>query len=198
MVQTKVTPTQMLVRGIGVGFVATQVLDLVSIYLYENLKAEDRLHEDRVRGGHQAYEVMVDKIARNSDRRLSEPQIKYWGWKFHRLFGLFGGVQYMLLRRFFPKVSKGMGLNYGVGFFLLADQFLIYLVGATPGPAKFSWKTHLRGAVAHIAYGVAAELTARSFDRISSYENGTGMAKAEDLVRGTRGYRESAAPQAFA
>lgn len=175
---------QTVARGIGTGFLATQALDLVSIWLYENLDWKTREHEDTARSGRQAYEVAVDKIARGLGYSLSEDQLKFWGWKFHRAFGLLGGLQYLLLRRKFPQIGRGLGLGYGIAFFLVADQFLIYLLKLTPGPTQFPFRTHARGAIAHIAYGVVAELAARSYERITPYEQSNEMVG----VTGTHAY----------
>lgn len=179
--------TQLLVRGLAAGFVATQTLDVLSMFFYENLPPADRLHEDRTRSGHQAYEVMVMNLAKQVGVRLNEDEIKYWGWKFHRSFGLSGGLQYMMLREKFPAIGKWYGLAYGLAFFAIADELLIYLTKATPGPQRFNWKSHARGAAAHIAYGVACELVARSFEKVAEYESGTGWALAEDLGRPMKG-----------
>jgi uncharacterized membrane protein YagU involved in acid resistance len=180
------TLSQQLVRGVAAGFVATQTLDILSMFFYENLPPSERLEEDRTRSGHQAYEVMVMKIAERIGVPLSESEIKYWGWKFHRAFGVAGGVQYMMLREKFPTVKKAYGFIFGVAFFAIADEVLIYLVNATPGPRNFGWKSHARGAVAHIAFGVACELVALSFEKVAEYEAGIGWALAEDLGRPSR------------
>jgi Protein of unknown function (DUF1440) len=161
---------QTFLRGLGVGFVATQVLDVVSHYLYESLSDEDFEQEEQARGYQQAYEVAVQKIARFYGKELNESEMKFWGWKFHRSFGLSGGLQYMALRKMVPQVGYGYGIPFGLAFWVLADEIGIYGAGLVPGPQKFNWKAHARGAIAHIAYGVAAELTARAYDAISVYE----------------------------
>ena len=132
------------------------------MFLYENLSDEDRLQEDRVRSGHQAYEVMVMKICQTAGVDLTEKEIKYWGWKLHRSFGFMGGVQYMAAREKFPVVGSGLGVLFGIGFFLAADEIMLAIAQATPGPMAFNWKAHARGAIARIAYGMAAELTAKN------------------------------------
>lgn len=174
------SPLQILTRGIAVGFVATQALDIVSLFFYENMTDADRLQEDRARKGHQAYEVMATKIARGLGLKLSEEEIKYWGWKVHRSFGISGGIQYMAAREKFPAIGAGFGIPYGIGFFVAADEIMTTLTGAVPGPKSFSWKAHVRGAIAHIVYGVAMEMTARTFDKVAEYEAGEGWARAED------------------
>ena len=186
------------IHGLETGFVATQVLDVLSAIFYENLSEEDRLAEDRTRSGHQAYEVMANNFAKAAGYKLTEEQIKYFGWKFHRAFGIFGGVQYMMLRNKFPILKKGSGLFYGIAFFALADELMIYATKSTPGPTKFNWKAHLRGAFAHIAYGIACEVTAKTFDRISDYDNQTGWALDEEKGNpklSTRAKARSAKPK---
>lgn len=174
------SPMQILVRGLATGFVATQVLDLVSMALYENMGEEDRLQEDRARNGHQAYEEMAKNLAKLAGLELTEDQIKYWGWKVHRSFGFAGGVQYIAAREKFPAIASAWGVPFGVGFFLFADQGLIYFTKSTPGPQNFNWKAHARGFVAHVAYGFAAEMVAKTFDKVAEYEAGTGWSLEED------------------
>ncbi len=180
------TLAQQIVRGVAAGFVATQVLDVLSMFFYENLTDEDRLSEDRARRGHQAYEKMVMAAAEMTGVHLTEEQIKFFGWKFHRAFGFAGGVQYMMLREKFAATKTGFGLAYGVAFYAIADEILIYLAKATPGPRNFNWKAHARGAIAHIGYGVACEIVAKSFDKVAEYEAGQGWALAEDLGKPRR------------
>ncbi|HEY4184618.1 MAG TPA: DUF1440 domain-containing protein [Polyangia bacterium] len=151
-------------RGLVIGLCATQALDWVSILLYEGESAATRATENRVRGDRQAYEVAVERMATRAGRKLSEDEVKRWGWRFHKTFGLLGGLGYLGLRRAFPRLRWGCGLAFGSAFFLLVDELMVPLQGLTPGPQAFSWKVHARGAAAHLAYGMAAEATARLFD----------------------------------
>jgi hypothetical protein len=151
--------------GLTVGFCATQALDWVGILMYEGQSRRAREAEDRARGHHHAYEVAVDRLARRAGRRLSDDQIRTWGWRFHKVFGLLGGLGYLALRRAFPRIGRAYGVGFGVAFFLLVDEVLVPVLRLTPGPRAFSWKVHARGAAAHIAYGVAAEGAARLLRR---------------------------------
>jgi uncharacterized membrane protein YagU involved in acid resistance len=100
-------------------------------------------------------------MARAAGRRLDRRQVARWGWLFHKTFGLLGGIGYLALRRRFPKIGAAYGLPFGTAFFLLVDEILVPALRLTPGPRAFSWKVHGRGAVSHIAYGVAAERAAK-------------------------------------
>jgi hypothetical protein len=151
--------------GLLVGLAATQALDWTSIWLYEREDRRTRAAEDAARGGRHAYETAIDRLARLFGRKLKDRQVVTWGWRFHKVFGLLGGVGYLALRRAFPRIGWGAGLAFGTLFFLAVDEVLVPALGLTPGPRAFSWKVHGRGAVSHLAYGVAAELTARSLER---------------------------------
>ena len=156
------------VKGVLVGLAGGAALDAVSIALYDREKRSTWFAENQARGWKHAYERGVSKMARGAGKRLSRKQEKSWGWKFHQVFGVLTGLQYIALRKRNPKVGLGMGLLFGAAFFLFADELVVPLMGWTPGPRAFSWKVHARGAVAHVAYGVAAEAAARLLDRAAA------------------------------
>jgi hypothetical protein len=156
------------VKGLLIGWAATKALDAVSTYLYENEDMRTRVSENLVRHNRHAYERAVEQIAELMGKSLSRRQRKVYGWRFHKAFGVFGGLQYAAMRRRNPRIGAGMGLLFGAAFFLLGDEVLVPLMRWTPGPRAFSWKVHARGAVAHMAYGVAAEATARLLDGASA------------------------------
>ena len=159
------TEARGVLRGLVVGLCATQALDWVSIALYEGESRKTRERENAVRGQRHAYERAVDMMAQRFGRRLSDEQIGKWGWRFHKLFGVLSGPGYLALRRLFPRLRRGGGLLFGAAFFLVVDELMGPLARLTPGPLSFGWKVHARGAAAHLAYGVAAETTARLLDR---------------------------------
>ena len=160
----KFTLGETLLGGLAVGYIASQALDVVSTYLYHHEDPAAFHKENEVRGGRHAYERSVQDLAKTVGVELDENQTRRYGWKFHRAFGIVGGVQYLFLRRVFPKIGLGGGLLFGVGFFLIVDEFLMAVTGWTPGPQKFPWQAHARGFAAHVAYGVAAETTARAYE----------------------------------
>lgn len=148
-------------RGLIVGLCATQALDWISILLYDNEDRRTRAAEDRARRHRHAYEAALERIAARGGWRLSRAQRRVWGWRFHKLFGIAGGIGYLTLRRLLPSLRWGRGLGFGTAFFLIGDELLVPAFGLTPGPRAFSWKVHARGAAAHLAYGLAAEGAAR-------------------------------------
>lgn len=156
------------VKGLLVGLAASQALDWVSIAIYESEDRKTWLSENLARRGRHAYEVGVAQLAGLAGKRLSRRAEKKWGWKLHQAFGLLSGIQYVALRRRYPRLGAGMGLLFGAAFFLAADELLMPLLRWTPGPRAFSWKVHARGAASHLAYGLAAEATARLLDRAAA------------------------------
>jgi hypothetical protein len=156
------------VRGCVVGVVATQALDWLSIVLYHGENRATRRAEDRARGHLHAYERALQRIVRRAGVELPRPELRRWGWRFHKIFGALGGVGYLLARRRDPRIGYGAGLAFGAAFFLVVDEVLVPGLGLTPGPRAFSWKVHARGAVSHLAYGVAAETVARLLDAPAS------------------------------
>ncbi len=167
-----------LVKGALVGLAGGAALDALSTAIYENEDLSTRIAEDATRKNRHAYEVAISQAAGLFGKRLSRRQERTLGWKFHQGFGLLGGIGYAALRRRNKWVGVGMGLAFGAVFFLVIDELLVPLMGWTPGPGKFSWKVHARGAVAHVAYGVAAEATARLLDRAVANTAGRPVATA--------------------
>jgi hypothetical protein len=163
-----------LLQGLVIGIAATQALDWLSIVLYEGEDRRTRRAEDRARGNLHAYERAVDTVVRASGVKLPVAEVRRWGWRFHKVFGALGGVGYLLARRRNRKIGYGSGLAFGVAFFLVVDELLIPVLRLTPGPRAFSWKVHARGAVSHIAYGVAAERVARALEARSGAANAAG------------------------
>ncbi len=155
-----------LLKGLIIGIVATQALDKTSELLQDELDPKIRKRENKTRGNRQAYEVAVSRMAGLFNRKLSREEERRWGWRFHKAFGISGGYQYLALRQKNPKAGKWVGLPFGLLFFVVVDETMNYLLKLTPGPTHFPLQSHARGAIAHLAYGVAAESTARALERL--------------------------------
>lgn len=160
------SPLKVAVESLAIGWVATQVLDWVSVALYERQPGRERREENRARGKFQAYERAVAKVNEKFGLGLSREEIAVWGWRFHKSLGIGTGMLYVALRRKNPRLGLGLGLGFGAAFFLLLDELAMPLSKLTPGPRAFSWKVHARGAAAHVAFGVAAETAVRVAERI--------------------------------
>jgi hypothetical protein len=153
-----------LVQGALVGLAATQALDGIGQYWYDHEPLEVRAKEDAARNYRHVYEVAVSRMARLFGRTLDREEEQVYGWRFHKAFGLLGGLGYVALRRQFPKVGLLRGFLFGTAFFLLVDELMMPLLKWSPGPRKFNWRVHARGGVSHVAYGVAAESLYRALE----------------------------------
>ena len=158
------------VESLAIGWVATEALDWLSVALYERGTDADRRQENEARDHKHAYEVAAEKICSRFGVTLSREELGIWGWRFHKSIGLGSGLLYAMLRKRNPKLGAGNGLAFGALFFFLIDEVMAPLSGFSPGPRAFSWKVHTRGAISHIAYGVAAETAVRVIERIEHSE----------------------------
>src|SRR3954447_25022007 len=107
------------VQGLLIGACATEALDWLSTLLYENEDDETRRAEDHARRGRHAYEVAIDRFARAAGKELNGDEIAKWGWRFHKTFGILGGLGYAALRRKNRRMGWGYGLGFGAAFFLV-------------------------------------------------------------------------------
>ena len=91
-----------IIKGLIVGTVATGAL-----------KAASRKAEDQARSGLHAYEKAVAGLGRAVGVRLKRKDLGVWGWRFHKAFGIAGGLAYVLFRKRYPKLGALSGLVFG-------------------------------------------------------------------------------------
>jgi hypothetical protein len=156
-----------LVQGAVTGFCGSQALDRIGTYLYDHEATRTRKAEDQARGNRHVYEVAVSQLAGLFGKKLTRRQEQEYGWRFHQVFGLATGFAYVGARKRSRQVGVARGLLFGAAFFLLVDELMMPLLRWSPGPLRFNWKVHARGAVSHIAYGVAAESAYRALEAAS-------------------------------
>ncbi|HET7563938.1 MAG TPA: DUF1440 domain-containing protein [Gemmatimonadaceae bacterium] len=155
MAQARNVMTRVL-DGAVAGAVATWLMGKVTSFLYARENAAAREREDRARHGTTAYGVAAQRTAEAFDVTLSPEQRKTYGRGLHWALGIGAGALYGALRRELPGVAVADGLAFGLGFFLLMDEGLVYLMGLTPGPQAFPWQTHARGLAGHLVFGTTA------------------------------------------
>ena len=102
-----------IIKGLIVGTVATGALDRLSTYLYDHEEAASRKAEDQARSGLHAYEKAVAGLGRAVGVRLKRKDLGVWGWRFHKAFGIAGGLAYVLFRKRYPKLGALSGLVFG-------------------------------------------------------------------------------------
>lgn len=153
-----------LIADVGVGLLAgyagTKVLEPVSVKLYEWESDADRQQEDAVRPG-SPYDIAARKTTQLLGLQLSDAHIQKLGTTlFHYGIGMSWGVVYTLLRRRTGVRPVVGGAGTGMVMWLLVDEGLTPRFGFSAPNSAYPLATHVRGAVAHLAWGVGTAAAA--------------------------------------
>ncbi len=153
-----------LIADVGVGLIAgyagTKIMEPVSIRMYEWESEADQQREDAVRPG-SPYDIAARKTTRLLGMNLSDERIHKLGTTlFHYGLGMSWGVVYTLLRRRTGVHSVAGGVGTGTVMWLLVDEGLTPLLGFSAPNRAYPLATHVRGAVAHLAWGVGTAAAA--------------------------------------
>lgn len=139
--------------GLLSGYAGTRVMEPISMKLYELEPEEDREQEDAVRPG-PPYQVAAEKTARLMDVELTDEQLKRAGMAFHLGLGMSWGVVYTLLRRNTNLSPLANGLLTGAAMSAIVDEGVTPALGFSAPNRAYPVSTHLRGFVAHLAFGL--------------------------------------------
>lgn len=148
--------------GVGMigGYVGTQVLERVSMKLYELESDEDRQKEDEVRPG-PPFVIAARKTTDALGIELSEEKIQALAtYGFHYGLGIGWGPTYTFLRRWTDLDPISAGLLSGALMSLLIDEGMTPLLGFSAPNRDYPLATHLRGFLAHLAFGLGVAATA--------------------------------------
>jgi XapX domain-containing protein len=150
----------LIVVGVGAaaGAVATWVMGMATTLMYNRENRAAREREDRVRGDRTAYEVAAENFAAILGRKIDRKQRARWGLVIHWALGIAAGIVYAFIRLQIPAPNILHGLLFGFVFWLVIDEFVVYVLRLTPGPLEFPWQAHARGLVGHLVFGAVAEL----------------------------------------
>jgi hypothetical protein len=88
------------------------------------------------------------------------------GTAVHYAFGTLTGGMYGALAEVTPQVTTAAGLPFGAGFWLLADEVTVPLLGLSKGPPEYPVSTHAYSLASHLVYGMTAELSRRALRRV--------------------------------
>jgi hypothetical protein len=150
--------------GIGMigGYVGTKIMERVSMKLYELESEEDRKREEEVRPG-PPFEIAARKTTGALGIELSEEQIQTLAmYGFHYGLGIGWGPTYTFLRRWTDLNPVSAGLLSGAAMSLLVDEGMTPLLGFSAPNRAYPLSTHLRGFVAHLAFGLGVAATAET------------------------------------
>ena len=155
-----------LIKGAVAGAAATWLMNQVTTRIYERESDEVKTRENHARGDQTAYASAAHELARISGVELSREQEARAGTAIHWATGVMAGIKYAIFRRYWPAITAGRGVPYGLAFYLVMDEGLNPLLGLTPGPAAFPWQTHARGAAGHVAFGAVNDGVLRALDAV--------------------------------
>ena len=150
--------------GTGVigGYVGTQVMERVSMKLYELEPEEDREREEEVRPGPPFY-IAAKKTTEALGIELSEEQLQNLAmYGFHYGRGMGWGPTYTFLRRWTDLNPVSAGLLSGALMSLVVDEGMTPLFGFSASNRDYPLSTHLRGFAAHLAFGLGVAATAET------------------------------------
>src|ERR1044071_9424597 len=97
---------------------------------------------------------------------LQESEKEPAGAAVHYAFGTLSGGMYGALAEVTPQVTAVAGLPFGAGFWLLADEISVPLLGLAKGPTEYPVSTHVYALASHLVYGVTAEMSRRALRHI--------------------------------
>ncbi len=148
--------------GLIAGYAGTKIMEPVAMKLYEWESEEDRRREDAVRPG-PPYEIAARKTTQAIGLRLSEQQIQRIATSlFHYGLGMSWGPVYSVLRRRTTFGPVTVGLATGAAMSLIVDEGLTPLLGFSAPNRVYPLATHVRGVVAHLAFGLGVAATAEA------------------------------------
>lgn len=155
--------------GLVGGFVGTKVMEPVAMKLYQWEPEDSRQREDAARPG-PPYQIAADKLIDRLGLDLSEPQRKTVGMGFHYGLGMAWGPVYTLMARRSGMNPVVAGLLTGAAMSIIADEFMTPAMGASAPNRDYPPVTHVRGFVAHLAFGLGVAATAELLLRLVGEE----------------------------
>lgn len=156
--------------GIGMigGYLGTQLMERVSMKLYELEPEADRNREEEVRPG-PPFLIAARKTSGALGLDLSEKQLEYLAtYGFHYGLGMSWGAAYPFLRRMTGLGPAASGLLLGATMSLVVDEALTPLLGFSAPNRDYPLSTHLRGLAAHLAFGLGVAATTEAIEWLGS------------------------------
>ena len=149
-------------KGAVAGGIAVWVMDQVDWYMYNHENLEARRQTQRVRpGGLDPAHAIANKVAGAFGKELSPRQPHPAGIAVHYSLGIGPGALYGAMQDRAPALGVGRGALFGLGLFLLQDEFVNAATGLSARPRQYPWQAHARGLIAHLVYGVVTDTLLR-------------------------------------
>lgn len=135
-------------------YLATKVMEPVSMKLYELERAAARAREDEVGPG-MPPRVAAEKIAKALGLELNASQLDRLSLVLHYGLAMQWAPLYPLLRRFTTLDPIAAGLATGAAMSLIADELITRAFGFSAPNLDYPLITHVRGVLAHLVFGLA-------------------------------------------
>lgn len=136
------------------GYAGTKAMEPISMKLYELESEAARKQEDEARPG-PPYEMAARKISDALGLDLDEAVMQRLSMAFHYGLAISWAAVYEVLRRRTPMAPVTAGVTTGAAMSLIADELLTPALGFSAPNRSYPLVTHVRGFVAHLAFGVA-------------------------------------------
>lgn len=138
----------------GAGYLATTVMERVSMKLYELEPPAARAREDAVRPG-PPDRVAAQKAANLIGWKASDSALDQGALLFHYGLAASWAPLYAALRRATSLGPVPAGLLTGASMSLVVDEGLTPLMGFSAPNRAYPAATHARGMVVHLVFGMA-------------------------------------------
>lgn len=164
----KVSETLLADAAIGrtAGLLATRMTGPIQNVLHRLTPEPVRRREEQVRPGPPTH-VAAKKLARAMDGQANEQEVEQLGTAIHYGSGIPWGAVYPFLRRHSGMTPVGAALATGTTMSLVLDEALTPALGFSAPNRAYPTLTHVRGLLAHLAFGVVAAATAEVLYRLT-------------------------------
>lgn len=147
------------VIGFAAGVIGVWALDRADWLMWNRSSAEDRALTTAIRpNGEPPAETLVSKLSYASDTPLDAETHRTASLVTHYAIGVMPTMLYAIFRNKLPVKGLTRGLLYGGTMFAAQDEGLNTLAGLGADPRSYPVSAHARGLVAHLIYGIVAEV----------------------------------------
>jgi len=145
--------------GLTAGMVATGMTGPIQSLLYRLTPESVKRREEQVRPG-SPTQVAARKFAAAGNLSLTEKQVESAAAAIHYGSGMPWGAVYTFLRRHSGMTPIGAAMATGASMSLILDEALTPAMGFSAPDRDYPTATHIRGFIAHLAFGAVVAATA--------------------------------------
>lgn len=147
--------------GLAAGTVGGEALKRTAQLLWDNTDPKKKLREEAIEP-RDPFIVLAQRVwPLFSEKSPTRAQQKQFETGVMTALGAGGGVAYVLLARRWPFGWLLGGTIFGTVFYLLEDEGMGPALGLAGDNRKYPAEAHVRGLVAHLAFGLVAAGVAR-------------------------------------